>query len=49
VTGLVGAINTANGNGVPDTVCLAAGSTYTLTSADTVQSDGANGPAGHHQ
>jgi len=33
VTGLIGAINTANGNGVADTLCLSEG-TYTFTAAD---------------
>ncbi len=31
---LIAAINTANGNGVPDVILLAADSTYTLTAAD---------------
>lgn len=42
VAALIAAINTANGNGVADTIHLAAGSTYTLTA---VNSD-TNGPNG---
>jgi hypothetical protein len=45
VAGLIAAINTANGNGQPDTINLAAGGTYTLTTEDNDEplGDGPNG------
>jgi hypothetical protein len=42
VPGLIAAINTANGNGVSDTINLAGGGTYTLTAPDNT-ADGPNG------
>jgi len=42
VTELIGAINTANGNGQADTINLAAGCTYTLTTVEDT-TDGDNG------
>jgi hypothetical protein len=42
VAGLIAAINTANGNGEPDAINLAAGGTYTLTAVDN-NTDGSNG------
>ncbi|MFN8455568.1 MAG: choice-of-anchor Q domain-containing protein [Anaerolineae bacterium] len=42
VTGLIRAINTANGNGVPDTINLAADGLYTLTTINNT-TGGANG------
>jgi len=42
VSGLITAINTANGNTAPDTITLAAGGTYTLTVVDN-STDGPNG------
>jgi hypothetical protein len=41
VAGLISAINTANANADPDTLCLAAG-TFTLTAVDN-NTDGPNG------
>src|SRR5688572_17313990 len=40
-TALIEAINTANGNGVADTICLAADSTYTFTASNNSNSEGA--------
>ena len=42
VAGLIAAINTSNVNGVPDTINLAAGGTYTLNTSDS-DTDGLNG------
>ena len=41
-TALISAINAANANGTPDTICLGGG-TYTLTAINNSNSDGTNG------
>ena len=43
VAGLIAAINAANGNGVPDTIDLAPGGTYTLSIIDNDDFGDANG------
>lgn len=43
VSGLINAINSANSNGVADTITLSAGCTYTITAFDNVAADGHNG------
>lgn len=41
-TALIEAINIANGNGVADTICLTADSTYAFTASNNANSEGAN-------